>query len=147
MKHRIAALTIAMLAVTAFSGIASAAHVTTLSTSLTGSEEVGSGDKNGKGYVELYVYVNGTICYEAKVQAIGREIVGAHIHLGAAGTNGGVVVNLNPAGATVTGNMAENCVIASAELAAAIVANPSHYYVNVHTPTYPGGAIRGQLGD
>jgi len=43
--------------------------------------------------------------------------------------------------------MAENCVIASAELAAAIVANPSDYYVNVHTPAYPGGAIRGQLGD
>ncbi len=34
---------------------------------------------------------------------------------------------------------------ATAEEIAAIVANPRNYYVNVHTPLFPGGEVRGQL--
>ncbi len=37
------------------------------------------------------------------------------------------------------------CVSASADVIAAIRANPSNYYVNVHTTDFPDGAIRGQL--
>ena len=33
------------------------------------------------------------------------------------------------------------------ETATAIMTNPTAYYVNWHTPAYPAGAIRGQLGD
>lgn len=142
------AVLVATLAVTFSAGIAAASSHTTLSTSLSGSEEVpGPGDKNGKGWVELSIYPNGTVCYTGKVQAIGREIIGAHIHFASAGMAGGVVVNLDPLGADVTGNMASHCVTTSAGTAAAIIATPSAYYVNVHTPDYPGGAIRGQLGD
>ena len=121
---------------------------TTLSTSLSGDEEApGPGDKNGKGWVTLTVEPDGTICYEGKVQAIGRQITGAHIHIGAAGVPGPVVVDLDPFGADVTGNKAAHCVTTTPATAAAIIANPSNYYVNVHTTDYPGGAIRGQLGD
>ena len=130
------------------SGVAVASnHVATLSTSLSGSEEVGGGDPNGKGFVTLEVFANGTICYDGKVQAIGRALTGAHIHIGAAGTNGPVVVDLDPFGADVTGNKAEHCVTTTVVIAGAIIATPSAYYVNVHTEAYPGGAIRGQLGD
>jgi hypothetical protein len=38
------------------------------------------------------------------------------------------------------------CVAASPDLIAAIRANPENYYVNVHTPEFPEGAVRGQLG-
>jgi CHRD domain len=121
---------------------------TTLSTSLSGDEEApGPGDKNGKGWVTLTIEPDGTICYSAKVQAIGREITGAHIHLGAVGVAGDVVVDLDPFGADITGNKAAHCVTTTPETAAAIIANPSGYYVNVHTTDFPGGAIRGQLGD
>jgi hypothetical protein len=36
----------------------------------------------------------------------------------------------------------------NAELIKAIRKDPTAYYVNVHsTPNFPGGAVRGQLGD
>jgi CHRD domain len=69
---------------------------------------------------------------------------GAHIHVGAAGSMGPVVEPL-----MLTGK--ENGLVAAGSatnptLAAAILADPANYYVNVHTTTCPAGAIRGQLG-
>jgi hypothetical protein len=122
-------------------------HFSTLSTSLSGSEEVpGPGDPNGKGWVTLDVFTSGTICWEGKVQAI-SGVTAAHIHLAPAGTAGPVVVDLRPDQAEVRGNKAEWCVTTSPDIAAAIIAMPSAYYVNVHNADYPAGAIRGQLGD
>ena len=128
--------------------VATTSAQTTLSTTMSGDEEApGPGDKNGKGWVTFTIEPDGSICYDAKVQAIGRNITGAHIHIGAAGVAGGVVVDLDPFGADVTGNKASHCVTTTPEIAAQIMANPANYYVNVHTTAYPGGAIRGQLGD
>lgn len=142
------AFLIASLAFASMAGVASASAHTNLTTSLTGAEEFpGPGDPNGKGFVSLDIYPNGTVCYTGKVQAIGRQITDAHIHVGAAGTAGPPVVFLDPLGANVTGNMASHCVVTDAATAAAIIADPDGYYVNVHTTAYPGGAIRGQLGD
>ena len=147
MRRFFAILTTAALAATLTTGVVMASnHVTTLSTTMTGAEEVGGGDKNGKGFVSLDIFVNGTICWQGKVQAIER-VTAAHIHNAPAGVNGGVFVDLEPLSSDVTGNKAEHCVVTTAENAAAIVANPSGYYVNVHTASFPGGAIRGQLGD
>jgi len=39
----------------------------------------------------------------------------------------------------------EACTAVDPALLAAIVANPRLYYVNVHTPLFPGGEVRGQL--
>ena len=114
---------------------------------MTGAEErPGPGDPNGKGWISLEVDANGTICYVAKIQAIGHTISDAHIHFAAAGSPGGVVVPLEPNEADRTGNMYSHCVTTT-RTAAAILANPSAYYVNWHTPAFPAGAIRGQLGD
>ena len=147
MRRFFAILTTAALAATLATGVVMASnHVTTLSTTMSGAEEVGGGDKNGKGFVSLDIFVNGRICWQGKVQAIER-VTAAHIHIAPAGVNGDVFVDLEPLSADVTGNKAENCVITSAADAAAIVANASGYYVNVHTASFPGGAIRGQLGD
>jgi hypothetical protein len=75
----------------------------------------------------------------------------AHIHPGAAGVNGGVLVNTglvatNPVTQTngVMSFTASGISVPAATLQA-IVNNPAGYYFNVHSPTNPGGVARGQL--
>jgi hypothetical protein len=69
---------------------------------------------------------------------------GAHIHVGAAGDIGPVVAPLELTGLE-TGLVAAGT-ITDPGLAAAILAAPAGYYVNVHTDVCPSGAVRGQIG-
>lgn len=132
-------------------GVVAAAH-TTLTVSLSGSEEVPQpGDPNGKGSgtVSLYPSTNNptgnNVCYELKLQAIGTPAA-AHIHEAPDGVAGPVVVDLEIADADRKGNRLSNCVTVDQEIVNEILAGPGGYYVNVHTEAFPGGAIRGQLG-
>ena len=63
----------------------------------------------------------------------------AHIHAGAAGHVGAVVVPLGVSFAR------RGCTTTTQLIMDQILANPKGYYVNVHNASYPGGAIRGQL--
>lgn len=71
----------------------------------------------------------------------------AHIHAGNATVNGAVVVGLAPPLAPAAGNpgVSSGCVNVAPATAAAIAANPTRFYVNVHNAGFPGGAVRGQL--
>jgi hypothetical protein len=76
----------------------------------------------------------------------------AHIHTGAAGVNGGVVVDSLLSAATSIPTPAGTASFERADLSAntaatvqAIVANPSQFYFNIHTALNPGGVMRGQL--
>jgi hypothetical protein len=69
---------------------------------------------------------------------------GAHIHVGAADDSGPVVAPLLLTGRE-RGVVAEGT-LTNTVLAAAILADPSSYYVNVHTTVCPAGVVRGQLG-
>ena len=141
------ALVMAALGVVMLAGTVAANHFGTFTTGLSGAEEApGPGDPNGKGSVTLDVYNAGLVCYTLKFQGIETPTM-AHIHVGDAGVAGPVVVDLRIDLATQSGNRLAYCANATEEVAAAIRANPADYYVNVHNATYPGGAIRGQLGD
>lgn len=141
------ALTVASLAIALMAGAVAANHFATFTTSLSGAEEApGPGDPNGKGFATLDVYNAGLVCYTLKVQAI-EAPTAAHIHEAPAGVAGPVVVDLRLDLAESRGNRLTYCANAPEAIAADIRANPVDYYVNVHNPTYPGGAIRGQLGD
>lgn len=67
----------------------------------------------------------------------------AHIHQGAAGATGPIVVDF---AASFTGGSAFGSVVADPTTVAAIASDPAGYYVQVHSAAFPAGALRGQLG-
>lgn len=109
---------------------------------LTGAAEVpGPGDADGNGTLTVTPGESGTqLCIDLSVSGIAAPTA-AHIHKGAAGSDGAPVVPLP----TPTGGHAAACVDADPAVVAAILADPAGYYVNVHTADFPKGAIRGQL--
>lgn len=158
------ALVLAAVAVgTAFIGTAylRAGHTNVvLSAQLSGGQEVGAargmvGDPNGRG--EAYVFgIDGdsdTLCYVLlveKVQLVPVPQMMAHIHEGPAGVNGPVVASL----AGPEDGKSADCLTEFEDgkfptgergIVQRILNNPSNFYINVHNPEYPAGAIRGQL--
>ena len=111
---------------------------------LTGSAEVpGPGDPDGTGTASINIDVSKTeVCYEVAVQKLDRPTA-MHIHEGDSGKAGDPVVTLTAPRATDT--TASGCANADAGLLGRLTARPNGFYVNVHTDTYPQGAIRGQL--
>jgi len=113
--------------------------------SLTGSQEVpGPGDPDGSANAELTIVDQADqICYEINdVQNI-APATAAHIHRGAAGVSGPVVIPLD----TPSDGDSKGCVNVSEALADEIKRNPSGFYFNIHNAPYPNGAIRGQIRD
>jgi len=70
------------------------------------------------------------------------KVVATHLHQGGAGVNGPMAIELNPG---FEGTAFEGSVPVDADLSAKVLANPSQYYVKLHSRKFPGGAIRGQL--
>lgn len=82
-----------------------------------------------------------TIRFRIRTENLGK-VVATHLHTGAAGVNGPMAHELNPG---FTGELLEGSTSVTPEIAAAVVADPSRYYVKLHSLKFPGGAIRGQL--
>lgn len=114
-----------------------------LSAHLIGTNEVpGPGDPDGMGMARITVNIGqGSISYVLSVSDI-DPAAGAHIHVGAAGVAGPVVISLN---APTSGSSSGTIMNVDPELLKGIIQNPADYYVNVHNAMYPGGAVRGQL--
>ena len=118
---------------------APAASTTALKARLSGSVEVpDKGDPNGSGSATIRVKGR-QVCFRLTYKGI-QAPNASHIHRGAKGEAGPVVVGLFMGKADRAG-----CVKASAEVARAIAKRPRDFYVNIHNAKYPGGALRGQL--
>jgi hypothetical protein len=69
-----------------------------------------------------------------------------HIHQGVAGVNGDVKVPLFTTAMPATATAAAGVLtVSDPAIADALRANPSGFYLNLHTAEFPGGAVRGQL--
>jgi hypothetical protein len=113
------------------------------STSLSGPAEVPAGDPDATGSATVWVNAGtGTVCYRWSVSNVVTPIAAAHIHRGAAGVAGPVVVPLPPTGPS-SGSGCTTGVNRS--LAQDIIRQPWNYYVNTHNAPFPAGAARGQL--
>jgi hypothetical protein len=118
-------------------------HATLLGTKEVGSDgSKGAGDRDGRGGATA-VLEGRRLCIGVVVRDIG-EPVQAHIHTGGANVAGPVLVTIK---APTRGDpgAASGCVRLTDRQGRAIAANPSGFYVNVHTGDFPGGAVRGQL--
>lgn len=133
------AIALGLAASLALAGVAAAAE-TTLTAQLAGSAET---DQDGTGTATLVLDPDaGTACWEMTAEGIDPVTI-SHIHEGAEGVDGGVVVDLDLDGFE---GMSEGCnEAADAEALQAIIDDPAGYYVNLHNEAFPGGAIRGQL--
>jgi len=109
-----------------------------------GAEEVPNpGDPDGMGTSTVTLDSDaGQASFTINVSNITLPAAAAHIHEGERGVAGPVVVPLTPpdANGTATGSAPVD-----AALMQRIMDNPAGFYVNVHTPDFPGGAVRGQL--
>lgn len=107
------------------------------------------GDPNGSGAATVTINVKmGRVCFAIAVQDVTLPTAAAHIHEGAEGVAGDVVITLKPpvevAGTGI--GLAQGCLRNQPKpVLRAIKADPGGYYVNVHTEDFPGGAVRGQL--
>jgi hypothetical protein len=150
---------------------ASAALAETVTIKLASYQEVPAISSAASGSFRAFINDKaGTISYELSYSGLTGDVQQAHIHVGQASVNGAVsvflcqtAVNPDPTGlapqcpqsGTVTGilqsaNMIEGGIVSQGiapgefgELLAAIRAGVA--YANVHSSTFPGGELRGQL--
>jgi CHRD domain len=111
---------------------------------LRGSSEVpGPGDPDGQAVATtVFLGRSGQVCYAIAASGL-DDVLAGHIHRGGPTVAGPIVVNLQlPPGSQP---FFISCVPADRAVLAEIAFAPWSFYLNLHTSTFPDGAIRGQL--
>jgi len=109
-----------------------------VSVNLTGAEEVPPVSTSGSGSGSFRLAEDGTITGSVTTKGVPGTM--AHIHQGAKGQNGPVIVPLTKNGDTYSVPAGRK--LTAAQLQAFKAGNT---YVNVHTARHKGGEVRGQL--
>jgi hypothetical protein len=110
----------------------------TVNVRLSGAEEVPPISVPGSGGGTIRVAADGAV--SGSVSTTGVQGTAAHIHMGARGQNGPVIIPLTKSGDTYA--VPAGAKLNDAQMQAFRAGN---LYVNVHTARYKGGEVRGQL--
>ena len=110
----------------------------TVNVNLSGSQEVPPVSSNASGSGSFTVGKDGAL--KGSVTTKGVQGTMAHIHQGAKGQNGGVIIPLTKSGDTYA--VPDDKKLTEAQISAFKAGN---LYVNVHSAAHKGGEIRGQL--
>lgn len=131
--------------------IAGTAHAQSFTATLSGSNEVPAITTSASGQVDATL--EGTTltvsgAFTGLSSPVATDVAGgAHLHGGLAGQNGGIELGLTPTldgdGLGGTFEAVDNTFELTAEQVALLEARS--LYVNIHTATYRGGELRGQL--
>ena len=135
-----AVIAAAALSILAFGGVTAANAASAIPLSNGQETTDAKGGAHGK---FSYTIAGSQFCYTLSVTGLTDGAVAAHIHGAPRHVAGSVLIPLVVPNETSFD--VARCTTADAMLLAAIQANPRAYYVNVHTPMYPGGEVRGQL--
>lgn len=120
---------------------------------------------NASGFGTVWVHVvrnaagritSGTVDFTTRYQFPGSvTFTGFHIHRGAAGTNGPVLIDTRiTSGNPVVDETGRGQITRSAQMLEGtanvaileeLIANPEAFYINLHTTVNPGGALRAQM--
>lgn len=121
------------------------ATVHTFELNMTGDQEApGPGDPDGFASGSLTIDdVTNMISWSFTYENIDAPTL-MHIHTGAAGVPGPVLVNLGVATSGGPGTLISSTVASEANIKL-ILADPAGFYVNIHNAPFPAGAIRSQL--
>lgn len=102
-------------------------------------------DAKGGGHGMFSYMIEGDqFCYTLDVTGLTVPAAAAHVHSAPRGEAGPIRIPLSVPNATSF--HVEDCTtVSDPAILAGVQADPSGWYVNVHTATFPGGEVRGQL--
>jgi len=160
----VSVVSILLLVLTGSSATADSGKENSFKARLSGFHEVPAISIAGTGHFRAHVDETETsLTFELRYSDLQAAPTAAHVHLGQAGVNGGVMYFLcggskpacpNPP-AVITGTVTASDIvgpsgqgIAAGEFAEVLRAmRRGVTYANVHTSSFPGGEIRGQVKD
>ena len=136
-KQRISFLSAIAFAALTMAGCATSTNMTGLK--LSGAQEVPAVTSMASGSGAIVVAADKSV--SGSITTTGIEGKAAHIHQGAMGANGPVVVPLTKSG-DATWSVPAGTKLTDEQYAAYLAGG---MYINVHSAANPGGEIRGQL--
>ncbi|MEQ9261958.1 MAG: CHRD domain-containing protein [Owenweeksia sp.] len=138
------ALAVAFLAATTLSTAAHLSGNLLFTAKMTGGQEVPAVSTNALGVATFFLNEDmDSLCINATAANLSGPITGIHIHTGARGVNGAVLIDLTP---EVRGNRIISTLTGSNLTSTLIKAMiEGSLYLNVHTAANSNGEIRGQI--
>ena len=114
-----------------------------ISATLSGASQVPANASTATGSVTgTFNSVTNLLSVNVTFNGLSAAATAGHIHSGAAGVNGGVIVPFSGFPSAVSGTYSNSYTLTASQ-ATALASNG--LYVNIHSSTFPGGEIRGQI--